>query len=218
MFESLSASLCVCVWHRTLCNMFFWCVLISEIYILFNLYLCLASSFSYFGTYYYGTRFLLLLMMLLLLCFSSSFFRGGIFFSTAATTIYSDSMRVGIWAWDWNETLRIVDWDFTMHALLAFNSIVPKIWKAEWNQLISHSNAARRMESNVESAHCRIAEPTIEIEWMFREIDKIKTEVKKGRIQQLFPFIPILFGHFFSLFCFVALHPPLLAVFLAFSH
>lgn len=31
----------ICVrWHRTLCNMFFWCVLISEIYILFNLYLC----------------------------------------------------------------------------------------------------------------------------------------------------------------------------------
>lgn len=43
--------MCVCMYVcmygiETLCNMFLWCVLISEIYILFKLYLCFVSSYS----------------------------------------------------------------------------------------------------------------------------------------------------------------------------
>lgn len=54
------------------------------------------------------------------------------------------------------------------------------IWKCEWNQVIS-----------VVADDANAFEMPNEIEWMFREIDKIKTEVKpkKGRIQQLFPFV-----------------------------
>lgn len=48
---------CMCMWHRTLCNMFIWCVLISpKIYILFNLYNTCEPVFLVLllGNYYYG--------------------------------------------------------------------------------------------------------------------------------------------------------------------
>lgn len=94
-------------------------------------------------------------------------------------------------------TLRIVGWDFTMHIAIGIGTVY--IWKNGWKQVISFEwksrENARPNDGKANDKDCTLYKAlkcrTIEIEWMFWEIDKIKTEAKKGRIQQLFPTISV---------------------------
>lgn len=132
-----------------------------------------------FGTYYYGIRFFVVVVWN-----GGAFFMLGFFFLQSASNIYSDS----IWCVecllaserkDWNELCKLWVWDFTMNRITT--------GKLDESKVIS-LGVAKRWQKNV--LKCQ----TNEIEWMFWEIDKIKTEAKKGRIQQLFPFpTPIFF-------------------------